>query len=100
MAADFDDRVLAHLQAVIGTKLRRQEGLLLIWLDRTSSAIGTLRSIWLDRSISLQFVFSGSSLPELNREWVAEMAEKANSNGGLLLEDDLRMRIREETLNG
>jgi hypothetical protein len=94
---DFDDRVLAHLQAVIATKLRRQEGFLLTWMDRTNSPVGTLRSIWLTNSISLQFVFRGPSLPELNREWVAAMAEKANRNGGLLFEDDLRATIRAAT---
>ena len=54
----FDDRVLAHLQAVIATKLRRREGFLLLWMDRTAAPDGTLRSIWLDPSISLQFVFA------------------------------------------
>ncbi len=92
----FDDRVLAHLQAVIATKLRRREGFLLIWADRTSSEIGTLRSIWLDPSISVQFVFTGSELPELNREWMTILTERANSNSGLMLEDELRAEIREE----
>ncbi|WP_025158736.1 hypothetical protein [Leifsonia aquatica] len=96
----FDDRVLAHLQAVIATKLRRREGFLLIWTDNTSSAEGTLRSIWLDPSISLQFVFSRATLPELNREWLGLLTERANGNGGLVLEDALRAEIREEVPEG
>ncbi|WP_348788224.1 hypothetical protein [Leifsonia sp. NPDC080035] len=96
----FDDRVLAHLQAVIATKLRRREGFLLLWTDRTSSEQGTLRSIWLDPSISLQFVFARPVLPELNREWLTIMTEKANGNGGLHLDDELRAEIREEIPEG
>lgn len=92
----FDDRVLAHLQAVIATKLRRREGFLLLWADRTSGTEPTLRSIWLDPSISLQFVFAHAQLPELNREWLTILTEKANGNSGLMLEDELRAEIREE----
>lgn len=96
----FDDRVLAHLQAVIATKLRRREGFLLIWMDRTASTEGTLRSVWLDPSISLQFVFAHPTLPELNRDWLAMLTERANGNGGLFLEDALRAEIREEVPEG
>lgn len=96
----FDDRVLAHLQAVIATKLRRREGFLFIWVDRTGGTEGTLRSIWLDPSISLQFVFAHPSLPELNREWLTILTEKANGNGGLMLDEELRAEIREEVPAG
>ncbi|MGO4536760.1 DUF7882 family protein [Leifsonia sp. 2MCAF36] len=96
----FDDRVLAHLQAVIQTKLRRREGFLLIWTDRTAGPIGVLRSIWLDPAISVQFVFVHPELPELNRDWLAILTERANSNAGLLLEDTLRAEIREEVPAG
>lgn len=96
----FDDRVLAHLQAVIQTKLRRREGFLLIWTDRTAGPVGVLRSIWLDPAISVQFVFAGTTLPELNRDWLTILSERANSNSGLMLEDDLRAEIREEVPEG
>jgi hypothetical protein len=96
----FDDRVLAHLQAVIATKLRRREGFLLIWADRTTGSEPTLRSIWLDPSISIQFVFAHQKLPELNRDWLAILTEKANSNAGLMLADELRAEIREEVPEG
>jgi len=96
----FDDRVLAHLHAVIATKLRRREGFLLLWTDRTAGEEGTLRSVWLDPSISLQFVFAHPRLPELNREWLGILTEKANSNAGLMLDDELRAEIREERPEG
>ena len=100
LVATFDDRVLAHLQAVVQMKLRRREGFLLMWTDRTAGADGVLRSIWLDPSISLQFVFARPELPELNRDWLTIISERANSNGGLWLEDDLRAEIREELPEG
>lgn len=96
----FDDRVLAHLQAVIATKLRRREGFLLLWADRTAGSAPTLRSIWLDPSISIQFVFAHPKLPELNREWLAILTEKANGNAGLMLDDELRAEMREELPGG
>ena len=96
----FDDRVLVHLQSVVQTKLRRREGFLLMWTDRTANADGVLRSIWLDPSISVQFVFAGPELPELNRDWLTILAERANSNAGLWLEDALRAEIREEVPEG
>ncbi|KFF58097.1 ATP-dependent DNA ligase, partial [Cryobacterium sp. MLB-32] len=33
LTADFDDRVLAHIQLVIGTKLRRGESFYFSWRD-------------------------------------------------------------------
>lgn len=96
----FDDRVLGHLQAVITAKLRRREGFLLTWIDRSSSQEGLLRSIWLDPSISVQFVFAHPVVPELNREWLTILTEKANSNSGLMLEDELGAEIRKERPEG
>ena len=96
----FDDRVLAHLQIVIGAKLRRREGFLLIWTDRTTLPEGALHSIWVDPSISIQFAFTGTTLPEIEREWLEILTEKANSSPGLRLDDDLRAEIREELPRG
>jgi hypothetical protein len=99
-AFTFDDRVLAHLQIVIGAKLRRREGFLLIWTDRTTLPEGALHSIWLDPSISIQFAFTGTTMPEIEREWLEILTEKANSSPGLRLDDNLRAEIREELPRG
>lgn len=82
LAADFDDRTLAHLQIVIGAKLRRNEAFFFSWKD--DSAIGDGRSvIWLHPSIPISFKFFGSRPPSLNREWVDEMLLMANTPAGL-----------------
>lgn len=81
---DFDDRTLAHLQIVIGKKLRRGEGFYLSWKD--DSRVGNGRTtIWLHPSIPLVYKYFGSRMPALNRNWIAELTVSANSPGGLQL---------------
>jgi hypothetical protein len=75
----FDDRVLAHLQVVIGAKLRRGESFYLSWSDP-----GEGRStVWLDRSMPLVFRYMGGRTPSLNREWLEILTASANSSQGL-----------------
>ena len=82
LSADFDDRILAHLQVVIGAKLRRNEAFYFSWKD--DAAIGDGRSaIWIHPTISLAFKFSGSRTPTVNREWVDELIQLANTPAGL-----------------
>ena len=84
LAADFDDRTLAHIQFVVGTKLRRDEPFFFTWKD--DAAIGDGRStIWLHPAVSLAFKFVGSRMPTINREWIDLMILSANSPGGLHL---------------
>jgi hypothetical protein len=82
LAADFDDRTLAHLQMVIGAKLRRNEAFYFSWKD--DAAIGHGRSvIWIHPTIPLTFKFFGSRSPSINRGWIDELMLCANSPGGL-----------------
>jgi hypothetical protein len=82
ITADFDDRTLAHLQVVIGAKLRRGESFYLSWKD--DPAIGDGRSvIWINPTISIAYKYFGSRAPAINRAWVDEMMLAANSPAGL-----------------
>ncbi|MEJ3405986.1 ATP-dependent DNA ligase [Rathayibacter sp. YIM 133350] len=84
---EFDDRVLAHLQAVINAKLRRGEAFLFTWRDHPS--VGDGRSAaWIDGGIPLFFRFSGSKQPLLNKNWLEEMVMSASSTNGLMLMDE------------
>lgn len=84
LAADFDDRTLAHIQFVIGAKLRRDEPFFFTWKDDTS--IGDGRStIWVHPAVSLTFKFVGSRMPTISREWIDLLILSANSAGGLHL---------------
>lgn len=82
LTADFDDRTLAHLQVVIGAKLRRNESFYFSWKD--DQAIGDGRSvIWLHPAIPVSFKYFGSRPPVLNREWIDELMLLANTPAGL-----------------
>ncbi|CAN5361500.1 hypothetical protein BH09ACT6_BH09ACT6_01280 [soil metagenome] len=84
---EFDDRVLTHLQIVIGAKLRRRESFFFSWKD--DPAIGDGRSsIWLDSSVPLYFRYYGSGAPSINREWIIAMTASANSGAGLTFIDE------------
>jgi hypothetical protein len=81
---EFEDRALAHLQAVIAVKLRRHEGFFFSWRD--DPALGDGRSsIWIETSIPLLFVFATTERHQLNREWLEELTSSSNQSQGLTL---------------
>ncbi|QIG38663.1 ATP-dependent DNA ligase [Microbacterium sp. 4R-513] len=79
---DFEDRTLAHLQLVIGTKLRRGEAFHFSWRDDPSTGDGRT-TVWIHPRCSLVYKFYGSRRPSLNRAWVDALAYTANSPAGL-----------------
>jgi hypothetical protein len=83
LVATFDDRVLAHLQVVIWSKLRRDEQFAFTWVDPQRA--GGRTSIWVNPSISMAFDFFGSKTPTLNAAWVEALTRAANSPGGLVV---------------
>ncbi|PYY33323.1 ATP-dependent DNA ligase [Curtobacterium sp. MCJR17_055] len=80
--AEFDDRLLTHLQIVIGMKLRRGESFMFSWKDDVELGDGRT-AIWLDRSMPLVFRYSGSRVPAVNRAWVEALGLTAGSSAGL-----------------
>jgi hypothetical protein len=80
----IDDRALAHLKVVIATKLRRSESFTLSWRHPEDQPSGRT-TIWLHPSIPLRFVFEEPEAPELNRQWVEDLAHSANTSGGITL---------------
>ena len=82
LTADFDDRVLAHIQLVIGAKLRRGESFYFSWRDDPLAG-GGRSTVWVHPGISLSYKYFGSKSPALNREWVNALSQSANSAGGL-----------------
>lgn len=81
---EIDDRVLAHLKIAVVAKLRLQESFLLNWSLSPSDGSGRV-SLWLSPSVPLQFRFSGSKPPELNRLWLQALAHSAHSSRGMIL---------------
>jgi len=82
LTIDIDDRVLAHLQLAMSVKLRRREGFFFSWQGLSTSGEGRT-AIWLDATIPLQFIYFGSRMPAVNRDWVEALCVSSNSPGGL-----------------
>jgi hypothetical protein len=80
---DFEDRLLAHLQVVIFTKLRRGEQFAFTWKDDASIGNGRT-TVWMHPNASLVFKYYGSRKPQLNRAWLEVLALAANSPQGLV----------------
>lgn len=78
----FDDRMLAHLRAVIVTKLRRSEPFLFTWTSENDGA-ATQRSVWMHPAVAMSFDLESAAAAPLNREWLALLTEAANSGAGL-----------------
>jgi hypothetical protein len=81
---DIDDRALAHLQFVIGNKLRRGEPFFFTWREDPSSGDGRT-AVWVNPTTDITFRFYGSRVPPLNRDWLEALAVTANSPSGLHL---------------
>jgi hypothetical protein len=81
-AIEFDDRVLAHLQIVIGTKLRRSESFFFTWNDDPAMGDGR-NTIWLHPSMPLRFRYDGSRRAAISRAWIEALMAAANSTDGL-----------------
>ncbi|HXD61213.1 MAG TPA: ATP-dependent DNA ligase [Lacisediminihabitans sp.] len=82
LTVDFEDRLLVHLQMVIGAKFRRNESFYFSWRDDPD--IGDGRStLWLHPTMPLYFKYSGGRPPSINRHWIDELMLTANSPGGL-----------------
>lgn len=75
----IDDRTLAHLELVIIAKLRRQESLSLAITDDET---GRRQAFWLSPSTTVRFAYD-APMPEINRLWLQELVDAANSPGGL-----------------
>lgn len=85
----FEDRVLAHLQIVIGLKLRRKEGFFFSW--HHEQGLGGGRSaIWIDPAVPLLFHYSGGRQPKINKGWLELLTLSSNSAQGLQLDEEIR----------
>ena len=80
----IEDRALAHLKVVIATKLRRGESFTVSWRHADDEPRGR-STIWVHPSIPLRFVFDDPEPAVLSRAWVEELANSANSSGGIML---------------
>jgi len=80
----IDDRILAHLKVVITTKLRRGESLVVSWPHPEDQPPGR-SAIWLNPAVPLRFESDALEQPELSRQLLSDLANAANSSGGIQL---------------
>lgn len=78
----MDDRLLAHIQLIIGVKLRRGENFFLTWVIDADQGSGR-NSIWVDNGIPVFCEYDGNRIPTINREWIDRLALSAATNFGL-----------------
>lgn len=85
---ELDDRVLAHLAAIVATKLRRNESFTLTYNHGDDPDEGR-SMLWLQPSIPLRFVFDSAESERLDQKVLQDMATDAASSRGLYLRADL-----------
>jgi hypothetical protein len=78
---EIDDRSLAHLELVIMAKLRRRENLSFSLIDQKTSL---RQAVWISPVTTLRFQYDGP-MPEINRLWLQDLVDTANSSTGLRL---------------
>ncbi|MEI2269599.1 MULTISPECIES: hypothetical protein [unclassified Microbacterium] len=81
---DIEDRALAHLQIVIGNKLKRGEPFFFTWREDLSMDDGR-RAVWIHSDSKLSFTYRGSRAPTINRAWLSKLARLADATSGLYL---------------
>jgi hypothetical protein len=79
---EFDDRVLAHLQIVMGLKLRRREGFYFTFQN------DGMQTLWIDPSTPLYFKYLGGRMPAINRAWLQVLSDSAATSRGLVLTNE------------
>jgi len=84
---ELDDRLLAHLQVVVSTKLRRGENFFVSWRNPAARGSGR-QALWIDNGMHLAFEYQGGSFPQVSREWVEALSASAASGMGLQLTDE------------
>lgn len=80
----FPDALLAHIQVVTSTKLRRGESFILTWRHTLADPPGKT-TIWLQPAIPLRFVYD-TDPPHLNPVVLRRFLEAATTSDGLVID--------------
>lgn len=93
---EIDDRTLSHIKIAVVTKLRLQESFLLNWTVRRERGSGRV-SVWVSPYVPIQFRFTGSRPPELNRTWLEALSVSSHGARGMVVtpEEEAAAFVRE-----
>ncbi len=75
---EIDDRTLTHVELVVLAKLRRNESFALT----VDGEKGARQTLWVNASSTLRFEL-GSAITEINRVWLDELIDSANTTTGM-----------------
>lgn len=78
----LDDRLTAHLELVIVSKLRRHESFVFTWLKDVTDGSGR-ESKWVHPGGHIDFRFDDRARIPINPAWVEALMSSANSPAGL-----------------
>jgi hypothetical protein len=88
----FDDWLLAHIQVVITTKLRRRESFALSWMPEGD---GGREAVWVDNGLHIRFRYDDATIAPLNREWLEALMDGTyRPNGLLVMPEPVRVPAR------
>lgn len=80
----LDDRLIAHLELVFVTKLRRHEPFIFTWTKDVSVG-GGRESKWVQPSGDIDIRFDSRARIPINPAWVEALMATANSPSGLYI---------------
>jgi hypothetical protein len=80
---ELDDNLLAHLQIVIGAKLRRDESFYFTWTSGSDSG-PRKNTIWLQHSIPLRYHYTDDTSQPIDHALLERLAIAANTAQGLI----------------
>jgi hypothetical protein len=95
---EMDDLLLAHLQVLTISKLRRGEAFSLSWTEEIEGT-DAARSIWLHQQVELLWEYDGVRPTKLDPRQLENMATQSASNGGLNVGDEAHNPPVEETVS-
>jgi hypothetical protein len=95
---EMEDLLLAHLQVLAISKLRRGESFSMSWSEQIDG-IDCSRSIWLNPQVELVWEYTSVRPSKLDPRRLESMATQAASNGGLNIGDEAHNPPVEETVS-
>jgi len=82
----IDDRILAHVKAVVTAKIRRGEGFLISWTD--SAEVGDGRSsVWVHPQCDMHYKFDSGTPPKLDPALLEQLNIASIQARGIELSD-------------
>jgi hypothetical protein len=82
MRFEFDDELLAHLQALLNAKLKRHEPFFVLWSLPRDYGSGRI-SLWMHPSVPMMFEYRHGARRQLNAQLLQVLSIEAASALGL-----------------